>query len=208
MKRYANLLDRESTCRYLLPSPNLLAGRRSRWHAAASPHDVCCCPPKHATPWNTGSGPPPSPPGWHAGGRLFSSWPRDTPSLTWRARWAFNGRWCARGPSAFSPSVWRGSPTPLPAGPRVVFPPEVAIQVVRLACERPDPLGRSLSQGDGPELARQLSARGIVADIAAATVRRMLAAPQLKPWRQHVWRAPKPPRDAAFSATISERIAL
>jgi hypothetical protein len=31
---YPNVLDFEGTCRYLLPSPNLLAGRRSRWPAA------------------------------------------------------------------------------------------------------------------------------------------------------------------------------
>ena len=88
------------------------------------------------------------------------------------------------------------------------FSPEVAIHVVRLACERPDPLGRSLSQWDGTELARQLIAEGIVEDISAATVRRMLAAHQLKPWRQHVWLYPKQPRDAAFYATVSELIAL
>jgi transposase len=39
-------------------------------------------------------------------------------------------------------------------------------------------------------------------------VRRILAAHQLKPWRQHVWLSPKQPRDAAFSATVSELIAL
>jgi DDE superfamily endonuclease len=80
--------------------------------------------------------------------------------------------------------------------------------VVRLACERPDALGRSLSQGDCTELARQLIATGIVEDISAATVRRILAAHQLKPWRQHVWLYPKQPRDAAFYATVSELIEL
>jgi hypothetical protein len=90
----------------------------------------------------------------------------------------------------------------------VGFPPEVAIQVVRLACERPEPLGRSLSQGDCTALARQLIAMGSVEDISAATVRRMLAAHQLKPWRQHVWLSPKQPRDAACYAPISELIAL
>jgi transposase len=100
------------------------------------------------------------------------------------------------------------SPTPLAAEPRAVFPPEVAIHVVRLACERPDLLGRSLSQWDCTELARQLIAEGIVANISAATVRRILAAHQLKPWRQHVWLYPKQPRDAAFYATVSELIAL
>ena len=102
-------------------------------------------------------------------------------------RWASNGPWSATGPSAFSPSVWTGSQTPLAAGPRAVFPPEVAIHVVRLACERPDLLGRSLSQWDCAELARQLIAEGIVEDISAATVRRILAAHQLKPWRHHLW---------------------
>jgi transposase len=96
----------------------------------------------------------------------------------------------------------------LAAGPRAVFPPEVAIHVVRLACARPDPLGRSLSQWDGTELARQLIATGSVEDISAATVRRILAAHQLMPWRQHVWLYPKQPRDAAFYATVSELIEL
>jgi hypothetical protein len=88
--------------------------------------------------------------------------------------------------------------TPLAAGPRAVFPPEVAIHVGRLTGARPDPLGRRLSQWDGTELARQLVAEGIVEDISAATVRRMLAAHQLQPWRQPGWLDPKPPRDAAL----------
>ena len=44
-------------------------------------------------------------------------------------------------------------------GARQCFPPEVAMHVVRMACERPDKLGRCLSQWDGAELARQLMAR-------------------------------------------------
>ena len=98
--------------------------------------------------------------------------------------------------------------TPLAAGPRGVFPPEVAIHVVRLACERPDLLSRSLSQWDCHELARQLIAEGIVEDISASTVRRILAAHQLKPWRHHLWLHPKHPRDAAFYATIADLIDL
>jgi hypothetical protein len=41
---------------------------------------------------------------------------------------------------------------------------------VRLACERPDILGRSLAQWDGVELAHQLIAEAIVEEISAATV--------------------------------------
>jgi transposase len=100
------------------------------------------------------------------------------------------------------------SRTLLAAVPRAVFPPEVAIHVVRLACERPDRLGRSLSQWDCAELARQLVADGIVAEISAATGRRVLAAPQLKPWRHHLWLYPKHPRDAGLYATVSGLIEL
>jgi len=100
------------------------------------------------------------------------------------------------------------SRTPLAAGPRGVFPPAVAIHVVRLACERPDQLSRSLSQWNGHELARQLIAEGIVEDISASTVWRILAAHQLKPWRHHLWLHPKHPRDAAFYATIADLIDL
>jgi hypothetical protein len=82
------------------------------------------------------------------------------------------------------------------------------MHVVRLACERPDRRGRSLSQWDCTELARQLIAAGIVADISAATVRRILAAHQLKPWRQPVWLYPTQPRAAAFYATVLELIEL
>jgi transposase len=72
-------------------------------------------------------------------------------------------------------------------GAKGVFPPAVAIHVVRLACERPDRLGRSLSQWDCAELARQLVADGSVAEMSAATVRRIFAAHHLKPWRHHLW---------------------
>jgi hypothetical protein len=99
-------------------------------------------------------------------------------------------------------------PTPLVVVPRAGVPPEVAIHVVRLACERPDTLGRRLSPWDGAELARQLIAAGMVAEISAATGRRILACHQGKPWRHHLWLCPKQPRDPAFYATISELIDL
>lgn len=126
----------------------------------------------------------------------------------WGARLVSNGRWSASGAGAFSLSALRGSQTPLAAGPRAFFPPEVAIHVVRLACERPETLGRSLSPWDCREVARQLIAKGIVADISAATVRRILRSYKLKPWRPHLWLYPKQPLEAAFYATVSELIEL
>ena len=118
---------------------------------------------------------------------------RAIPTPTWPRRLASNGPSSASGPGDFSPNAWMASPTPPAAAPRAVFPPDVALHVVRLACERPDTLGRSLSQWDCEELARQLIIDGLVEDISAATVRRILAAHQLKPWRQHVWLYPKQP---------------
>jgi transposase len=80
----------------------------------------------------------------------------------------------------------------------------VAIYVVKIACERPDELGRSLSQWDCTEIARQLVRDGVVSEISASTVRRILLSHRLKPWRQKMWLSPKVPRDATFAAQIRE----
>src|ERR671935_1781544 len=161
MKNYPNILDFEVAYRYLLPSPNHLAGRRSRWHAAPSPHGALSYPPKSARPWSGGNGRPPSPQGWPDVGRSSSYWPLAIRNPMWRRRSASNGPSSARGRGAFWPGASMAWPTPLVVVPRAGFPPEVAIHVGQLAGERPDTLGRSLSQGDGADLARQLSAAGM-----------------------------------------------
>lgn len=84
------------------------------------------------------------------------------------------------------------------------FPPQVALYLVKIACERPDTQGRSLSQWDCTELARQLVAAGVVDSISASTVRRILQRHHLKPWRHHLWLSPKVPRDRAFAKSIRE----
>jgi transposase len=71
-----------------------------------------------------------------------------------------------------------------------------------MACEMPDLRGRSLSQWDCSELARQLQAEGVVDSISAQSVRRILNGHRLKPWRHHPWLSPKTPRDAAFAAAV------
>lgn len=73
---------------------------------------------------------------------------------------------------------------------------------MRRACELPEQAGRSLSQWDCAELARQLVREAVVAAISPQTVQRMLAANRLKPWRQHVWLHPRTPRDATFAAHV------
>jgi len=84
------------------------------------------------------------------------------------------------------------------------FPPQVALYLVKLACELPDSQGRSLSQWDSTELAAQLVAGGVVGSISPTTIRRILSGHRLKPWRHHLWLSPKVPRNAAFAKSIQE----
>jgi transposase len=208
MKRYPNLLDFEAACPYLFLGANNRLGRRSRWPAAVNHLCTSSCRLQNAKPWSGGNVRPRLPLGLRGGGESSYCWLLDSPNPTWANWWVSNGASYASGPSAFWPNASTGSPTPRAAGPRAFFPPEVAIHVVRLACERPETLGRSLSQWDCRELARQLILEGIVADISAATVRRILRSHKLKPWRHHLWLHPKQPRDAAFYATVSALIEL
>lgn len=82
------------------------------------------------------------------------------------------------------------------------------MHTVKLACERPDKLGRSLSQWDCAELSRQLVAEGIVASISPQTVGRILTHHKLKPWRHHLWLSAKTPRDEEFVRRVSNVIGL
>lgn len=83
-----------------------------------------------------------------------------------------------------------------------VFSPEVAIHLVKIACERPDDVGRSLSHWDCAELARQRVADHVVESISPQTVQRILASHKLKPWRKHLWLSSKVPRDAQFCLRV------
>ena len=76
--------------------------------------------------------------------------------------------------------------------------------VVKIAWERPDDVGRSLSRWDGTEIAHQMVRDGVVKSIAAETVRPILLHHRLKPWRQKMWLSPKVPRDAPFAAQVQE----
>ena len=86
--------------------------------------------------------------------------------------------------------------------------PDVAVHLVKMACERPDLVDRSLSQWDCAELADQLIRDGVVDSISTSTVQRILASHKLKPWRHHMWLSPKTPRDAEFYARVREIIDL
>jgi len=97
------------------------------------------------------------------------------------------------------------SPRP---GRTPVFSPQVALYTVKLACERPDDIGRSLSQWDCPELARKLKADGLVSSISAETIRRILQSHKLKPWQHHLWLSAKVPRDEHFAYLVRSLVEL
>jgi hypothetical protein len=69
-------------------------------------------------------------------------------------------------------------------------------------------MGRSLSQWDGPELARKLVADGRVQSISADTVARILRSHKLKPWRYHLWLSADVPRDQHFAQQVSDLVEL
>ena len=92
--------------------------------------------------------------------------------------------------------------TNLVAAARRVFPPVVAMHLVKMACELPEALGRSLSLWTCAELARSLRDAKVVDNISPQSVQRILASYKLKPWRVHYWLSPKAPRDEAFRAQV------
>jgi hypothetical protein len=73
---------------------------------------------------------------------------------------------------------------------------------VKLACELPDAVGRSLSTWTCAELARTLKQGGVVETISPQSVQRILSSHKLKPWRVHHWLSSKVPRDEAFRAQV------
>ena len=64
-------------------------------------------------------------------------------------------------------------------GRKPSFPPEVALHAIKIACERPETAGKSLSTGDCQEIARKLQEDGMVPRIGRETVRTMLVAQHL-----------------------------
>jgi len=183
-------------------------GRVELWHVGGSHLWSSSSHRQSVVNWKPCNGARRSPPdsldvyGWSSSVLLAPHWRMWPAGLGWPHAWSPSGSNATanRASVAWETKHDRGVPRS--------FPPEVAVHLVKLACERPELCGRSLSQWDCHELARQLMAEGIVEEISASTVRRILAAHQLKPWRHHLWLHPKHPRDAGFYATVSELIDL
>lgn len=90
------------------------------------------------------------------------------------------------------------------SGRPLTFSPDVAMHIIKIACEMPDLCGRSLAQWDCTEIARELIRSGVVPSISAESVRRILSSQKLKPWRHHMWLSPKTERDEAFCLQVEE----
>src|SRR5579862_9735859 len=103
----------------------------------------------------------------------------------------------ASGLLAFSRNASLAYRTDRDEGESPLFPPEVALHTVKIACELPEEAGRSLSVWTCQEIARQLMQTGILPSISTKSVRKMLASHRLKPWRFRMWLSPKVPRDQA-----------
>jgi len=114
----------------------------------------------------------------------------------------------ASGPNGSFGRVPADSTMPPVPSARRFFPPAVAVHLVKITCELPDRLGRSLSQWDCVELGRKLVADGVVPSISPQTVGRILQDHRLKPWRHHLWLSPGVPRDAAFAACVEHIVDL
>lgn len=67
------------------------------------------------------------------------------------------------------------------------FTPVQVTEAKALACQLPAETGTPLSRWSCPELAAELTARGIVDTVSASTVRRWLRQDALKPWQYRSW---------------------
>ena len=184
------------------------SGEVELWHVVANLHWSFSSLLRHAASWKPSNGAQRSPQGWRGGpgwsccARMAPPWRTWHGGLRWLRGWWLNG---SNATASMASEDWeikraRGVPRS--------FPPAVALHLVKLACERPDLCGRSLSQWDCTELARMLVQSGVTETISPSTVRRILAHHKLKPWRHHMWLSPKHPRDATFYAQLEEIIDL
>jgi hypothetical protein len=79
-------------------------------------------------------------------------------------------------------------------GARPVFPPEVVVQVKALACQLPAETKLPLSRFSRRDLAREVIARGIVAQISGSTIWRWLDEDAIRPWQHRSWIFPRDPQ--------------
>jgi transposase len=82
------------------------------------------------------------------------------------------------------------------------FTPAQAAEVKALACQLPAETGAPLSRWSCPDLAGEITGRGIAPAMSASTVRRILAADMIKPWQYRSWLFIRDPDFAAKATRV------
>jgi transposase len=82
------------------------------------------------------------------------------------------------------------------------FTPVQAAEVKALACQLPAETGVPLSRWSCPDLAGEITGRGIAPTMSASTVRRILAADTIKPWQYRSWLFIRDPDFAAKATRV------
>jgi transposase len=90
---------------------------------------------------------------------------------------------------------------PRPGRPRRISAADRAA-VVALACQLPAATGVPLAHWTGPELAAELTARGLASPMSASSVLRILAEHPVKPWQYQSWIYPRDPDFEARAKVI------
>ena len=85
------------------------------------------------------------------------------------------------------------------------FAPVQAAEVKAVACQLPAETGAPLSRRSCPDLAGEITGRGIAPAMSASTVRRILAADTIKPWQYRSWLFI---RDPGFAAKATRALDL
>jgi hypothetical protein len=78
----------------------------------------------------------------------------------------------------------------------------VVVAVKALACELPSRLGVPLSRLHVPDIAAEVAARGIVAEISGTTIWRWLSEDAIRPWKQRSWIFPRDPEFEAKAGRV------
>jgi hypothetical protein len=88
------------------------------------------------------------------------------------------------------------------AGAQPAFPPNVVVEVKRIACERPMDAGVPLARWSLPDLRREVLTRGIVATVSGTTLWRWLDTDAIPPWRHRSWLFPRDPQFAELAGPV------
>jgi hypothetical protein len=111
-------------------------------------------------------------------------------------------RLSASGANAFLKNDWPVWKTNREPGDRPFFPPEVVVQVKALACELPADTGLPLSRFSRQDLVREVTQRGIVAQISGTTIWRWLDEDAIRPWQHRSWIFPRDPNFEQKAARV------